>query len=300
MFQKAIKTGSTLKMAIQGPSGAGKTYTALQLATRIVERERGKIALIDTEGGSASKYADLFDFDTAVFSDHNPEHYTDAIQKAAKAGYTVLIIDSFSHVWTGTGGALEMVDGVRKKFTQGWKEVTPLLNKLNQTIVNAPLHIIATMRTKTEYVIQANEAGKAVPVEVGTKEIQRDGVKYEFDVVGEISMGHVLRIAKTRCPDIAGQSYQDPTDEPIPTLLGWLSGDPIDEATLKQFHDVGHELYGNGWSDKKTELTQAITKGRTNDTTKLTLGEMRRLITGMESKITAQADDTLRNEQTNS
>src|SRR5690606_34635021 len=104
-FKKATKSQAKLRMAITGPSGSGKTYTALSVGTPL-----GRIAVIDTERGSASKYADLFDFDVLELTEYNPRNYIEAIRAACAGGYDVLIIDSLSHAWSGQGGVLELVD----------------------------------------------------------------------------------------------------------------------------------------------------------------------------------------------
>ena len=94
-FQPAVKYGSKLRLAIQGPAGAGKTFTALKLA-RLMFPE-GRIAVIDTEHGSAAKYADLWAFDISTLDFYSPENYIAEIHAAEKAGYDILIIDSLSH-----------------------------------------------------------------------------------------------------------------------------------------------------------------------------------------------------------
>ena len=95
-FKKATKSQAKLRMAITGPSGSGKTYSALSIAAPL-----GHAAVIDTECGSASKYADLFDFDVLELSEYHPRNYIEAIKAACAAGYDVLIIDSLSHAWSG-------------------------------------------------------------------------------------------------------------------------------------------------------------------------------------------------------
>src|SRR5262249_29638566 len=158
--------------------------TSLILGTTIAD---GKpVALIDTEHGSASKYADQFPFDVLELTHFDPRRYINAIHEAEQDGYAVLIIDSLSHAWNGTGGALELVETVAKRNQRNntfnaWAEVTPLQNKLIDTILGSPLHIIATLRTKTEYVIEQVN-GKSVPRKVGMAPIQRADVDYEFDI----------------------------------------------------------------------------------------------------------------------
>ena len=92
-----------------------------------------------------------------------------------------------------------MLDQVNKRggnsFTDGWGKVgTPLQNRLMDAMLNAPLHIIATMRVKSEYVIEPDERGKSVPRRIGLKEVQREGVEYEFDLVGLLDLSNTLTI----------------------------------------------------------------------------------------------------------
>ena len=174
-FKPAVKHEAKARIALVGPSGSGKTFTALRIATGL----GGRIAVIDTEHGSASKYADLFTFDVANLETFSPKAYCDAIASAVAAGYDVLVIDSLSHEWMGPGGALEMVDAAsaRSKGNSyvAWRDVTPQHNRLIDTIIRADCHIIATMRSKTEYVLESH-GGKTAPRKVGMAPVQRDGM----------------------------------------------------------------------------------------------------------------------------
>jgi hypothetical protein len=239
-FQKATKKQSKLRMTLDGPSGSGKTFTALRVAHGL----GSKIALIDTERGSASKYAGetvgdvKFEFDVLELESHSPDEYISAIEAANKAGYDVLIIDSLSHAWAGTDGALELVDKAKLRSQGGndftaWRDVSKSHNKLVDTILRSRCHVIATMRVKTEYVMEerVNKRGKTitVPVKVGLKPIQRDGVEYEFDVVGDLNTDNVLAISKSRCSAISGDVIEKPGPKLAETLLNWLSDgvDPL-------------------------------------------------------------------------
>jgi hypothetical protein len=223
-FTHATKKQAKLRLAIIGPSGSGKTYTALTIATGL----GGKIAVIDTEHGSASKYSDIFDFDTLELSEFAPITYVEAIGAAASAGYDVLIIDSLSHAWIGKGGALEQVDNIAKRtqshntFT-AWRDVTPSHNAMVEAIVQSPCHVIVTMRSKTEYVMETNEKGKITPRKVGVAPIQRDGLEYEFDVVADMTLDNDLIISKTRCPAMFGKIVNKPTAEFTAPLVKWLT-----------------------------------------------------------------------------
>ncbi|HOD42252.1 MAG TPA: AAA family ATPase, partial [Candidatus Wallbacteria bacterium] len=131
-FIRATKNATKLRVGISGAAGSGKTYSALKIATGI----GGKIAVIDTERGSASLYADKFDFDTVqIEPPYTPDKYIEAIKLAERSGYGTIIVDSLSHAWAGSGGLLDMHDAIQKSSKGGnsftaWKEITPLQNKL--------------------------------------------------------------------------------------------------------------------------------------------------------------------------
>lgn len=223
-FQKAIKRKAKLRIGLVGPSGSGKTFTALRIARGL----GGKVAVIDTEHGSASLYADLFEFDVLELDTFSPDTYVAAINAAAEAGYDVVIIDSLSHAWMGKDGALEQVDkhAARERGNSfgAWRHVTPMHNRLVETLVGAPVHIIATMRAKTEYVIEEDSRGKKVPRKIGMAPVQRDGMEYEFTVVGDMDYENRLIVTKTRCSALAGAVIEKPGEDVAQTLMDWLEG----------------------------------------------------------------------------
>lgn len=220
-FVKAVRHEKKLRMALHGPSGSGKTYTALEIATGI----GGKIALIDTERGSASLYGDKFDFDTLELEYFGVDNYVNAINTAAEADYNVLVIDSLSHAWSGLGGVLDAVNNTRgNTFTDGWGKVgTPQQNRLIDAILKCPCHVIATLRVKTDYEVEKDERGKVAPKKVGLAPVQRDGVEYEFDIVGSLSQENTLTVEKTRMIDLAGKIIPKPDRRLGKTILEWLN-----------------------------------------------------------------------------
>lgn len=199
LFHKAARHSAKLRLALCGPTGSGKTFTALAIASGLGAR----IAVIDTEHGSASRYADEFTFDVVELTSFHPEQYLKALTAAAVEGYDVCIVDSLSHAWTGDSGILDLHDKAVKRDRTGnsftaWREVTPLHNKLVEGLVQARTHLIVTLRTKTEYVVVQDDKGKQVPKKVGMAPVQRDGIEYEFDLVGDLDLSHTLLISKTR------------------------------------------------------------------------------------------------------
>lgn len=227
MFKKAVKGARKFRIALDGPTGSGKTYTALAVGCNLGKR----VVLLDTERGSASLYADKFEFDTAELSTHSPKTYTDTIKAAVAANYDVIIIDSLSHAWMGKDGALEQVDKAAKRSQSGntftaWRDVTPQHNELVDTIISANAHIICTMRAKMEYILESvTRNGKTTqqPKKVGMAPIQRDGVEYEFDIVADLDIDHNLMISKTRLDNLDGLVLHKAGKDFVELLNQWLS-----------------------------------------------------------------------------
>ncbi len=224
MFQKAERKKARLRLALCGPAGSGKTYSALLIAQGL----GGKIALIDTEHESGSLYADLCEFDTASLTPpYTPDKYRNAIQAAELAGYSVLIIDSFSHAWAGEGGLLDMHDKAVAAQRSGnsftaWREITPQHNALVEAVLGARLHVIATLRAKTAYDLVDDGNGKKKPVKIGLAPIQREGVDYEFTCVFDLSIdGHVATATKDRTRLFDGKHFR-PGIETGRALVDWL------------------------------------------------------------------------------
>jgi DNA polymerase III delta prime subunit len=233
-FVKAVKHGAKLRMSIEGPSGSGKTFTALKVARALVGPQ-GRIAVLDSENGSASKYADAFEFDTdpTFKAPYHPDKYTAAVKDAEAAGYDCLIVDSLSHAWSGPGGLLEAKDDIAKR-KQGnsyvaWADATPIQNRMIQTILDSKLHVIVTMRSKMEYILEeVTRNGKKTqsPRKIGLAPVQRDGVEYEFDVTLAMDLDHCGSIQKTRCTALDGKVYDKPGTEVAEALRLWLDGAP--------------------------------------------------------------------------
>jgi DNA polymerase III delta prime subunit len=239
-FRRAIKHDAKLRLAISGPSGSGKTYTLLKIASEL----GGPVALVDTEHGSASKYADLFEFDVLELDSYDPGHLLKIIDQAAEAGFRALCIDSLSHFWMGKDGELEMVDRAARRMQNpnsfaAWKQVTPIHNALIDKMIGAPLHILASMRTKTEWILDRDErTAKTMPRKVGLAPVMRDGIEYEFDVCGEMDQENTLQITKSRCPRLAGGVFMKPGAELSGVLKEWLVGAPYVAGDAEKPHEA--------------------------------------------------------------
>lgn len=225
MFTKAKKQARFLRMALAGPTGSGKTWTALRLASELSER----IAVIDTEASSAELYAEVFDFETAQLgAPFEPGRYLEMCRAACAGGYEVLIVDSLSHEWTGPGGILAMKDAAASSFGgnsfAAWSRVSPIHEQFVHQLIRLPIHLIVTLRSKTAYVESKDSQGKTKYEKKGMAPQQREGIEYEFDIVGDIDTEHTCVFSKTRCPDLDGKFFHKPGGDVGEILRQWTSG----------------------------------------------------------------------------
>lgn len=200
MFKKAERKKAKLRLALSGTSGSGKTYGALQIAKGI----GGKVAVLDTERGSASLYADMMDFDVVELGPpYEPERFIEVMDAAAKAGYDILIIDSITHEWKGQGGMLEIVDNIARAKFRGnsyaaWNEGDKRHRRFVDAMLHSPLHVIVTMRSKAVYV-EGERNGKKTIEKQGAAPEQRDGIEYEFTAVLDLTVdGNLAAKSKDR------------------------------------------------------------------------------------------------------
>lgn len=196
-LQKAERKKAWIKMGIQGPSGSGKTYSALLLAFGLT-KDWNKVAVIDTENHSSNLYDYLGGYNvlplTAPFS---PERYIEAIRFCISQGIQVIIIDSISHEWESSGGILDIHSQMAGNSFTNWSKLTPRHTAFVQEILQSPVHIIANMRTKQDYVL-VDKNGKMVPEKVGLKGITREGMDYEFTLVFDLDIKHNASATKDR------------------------------------------------------------------------------------------------------
>lgn len=245
MFHRAERRKARLRLAILGPSGSGKTYSSLLIAFGL----GGKVAMLDTERGSGELYAHLGEYDVAQPAFFHPREYIKIIKGAEAAGYNVLVIDSLSHAWAGSGGLLEEVDKRRGSGNDfaAWRNVTPEHNALVEAMLQSPMHIIATMRTKQEYVLEEvvkNGRTVKVPKKVGLQPVQRDGLEYEFTCVLDVDLDrHMASASKDRTGLFDGQLFTI-TQETGHNLLAWLESgtDTPPPPPVPQFQPINMEM----------------------------------------------------------
>lgn len=225
-FVKAQRKAAKIKLALTGPSGSGKTYSALRLAFGLGQR----VALIDTENGSGSLYADvnrdgIGEYDVLEISaPFTVRKYTDAIAEAVRGGYDVLVVDSITHAWAGSGGLLEQKEaldsrgGTQNRFSN-WGTITKQHEEFKAALLEAPIHLIATMRSKVEY--QQDDNRKVH--KLGMAPIQRDGMDYEFTLVFDVDQTHSAVASKDRTGLFEGQTGKL-TQQHGERIAQWLAG----------------------------------------------------------------------------
>ena len=218
-LRQSTKKQAKIKLSLAGCSGSGKTYSSLLLAYGMTN-DWSKIAIIDTEHGSADLYAHLGNYNVLTLkAPYTPENYIKAIEVCEKAGMEVIIVDSISQTWEYL---LELHSNMQGNSFTNWGKITPRQNSFVQKILTSSSHIIATMRTKQDYVLNEKN-GKLVPEKVGLKTIMRDGIDYEFTIVLDINMKHHAKASKDRTNLFMDKPEFTITPETGKTILDWCN-----------------------------------------------------------------------------
>jgi hypothetical protein len=304
-FVKATKTKIKARVTIDGPTGAGKSLSALYLARALVG-PAGRIAGIDTERGSLKIYSDKVDFDVleltpdTVGKDNaqgfSPKNFIDAIAEAEKGKYDAIVIDSLTHAWEGEGGALDLVDQATARSNSknsyvAWRDVTPMHRKMVDAILQSPCHVITTMRSQMDYLMEKDKDGHTTVTKIGLAPIQRKGMEYEFTLVADMTVDHKLIVGKTRCDIMDGKMVTKPGIEFWQPFVEWLdSGEeakvvikPIGKLSLKEVLDWATEKYGVP-AEEAREIMKAggLTSYKTTDA-----GMVMGLITAAKTPVVA-------------
>jgi hypothetical protein len=259
-FKKAVTSQSKLRLCLAGASGSGKTYSALLLASVIGK----KVAVIDTENGSASLYAREFELKYGFSYDvlelpapYSPDRFIQCIKGAESLGYDLIVLDSITHEWSGIGGCLDIQQQATKADPRGnsytsWAKVTPQHDAFINAMIASPCHIIATMRSKTNYEVSQEQGQKSKVVKQGTAPIQRDGIEYEFTLVMDMNQNHFAHASKDRTGLFDGKDFI-PTIETANEIMGWLNG-PVKskDEVVKAYQQAKEQIIA------ENEVNQAI------------------------------------------
>ncbi|MFF3310534.1 ATP-binding protein [Streptomyces sp. NPDC002952] len=277
-FAPATRETAKARIALQGPGGSGKTKTALRMAEGLAAG--GPIGVIDTERGSALKYApvpgrpdiEAHEFAHLPMAFCSPENLIAAVKAAEEARLAVLIIDSWSHFWAGKGGLLARVEEEGKKIHGGkfsaWAPVNEMEQDMLDALLGFPGHVIVTMRTKNDYELTNGKVKK-----LGVKTVQREGAEYEVDVVIDMIEG-TGTVTKTRYTPLDGACVHHPGPEFAEAILEQLGQgvDPVqaivDELVADGLtYDRALELYGQ--ADNRRLLGADLLHPKTGEPAKL-------------------------------
>lgn len=285
MFEQATKEGTYLRAALFGPSGGGKTMSALRMATGL----GGTIAFIDTERRSARKYSDRFAFKVCDLENRTIAGYVEAIREAMKLNANVLIVDSMSHAWDELLADVDRI--ARAKYSGNkfgaWSEGTPKQNQLIDVILSYPGHLIATMRSDTEWTTEKDDRGKVKPVKVGLKPRQGKGIEFEFDMLLEISAEHVATVTKDRTGKFQDQTIECPDEKFGEQLAAWLSeGVPKLDAERPKVKELNALIDQHNISDATT--MEWMLKFTVRSLSKIKDADLDRIIAAVKKKYQAE------------
>jgi hypothetical protein len=219
-LRKATRKKARIRLGLSAVSGGGKTYSAI-LVAKGLSGDLSKVAVIDTENGSADLYAHMGDYNvlplTAPFS---PERYIEAIRACEKAGMEVIVVDSISHEWDGKGGCLEIVEQLGGKY-QDWAKVTPRHQAFLDAIIHSSAHVITTVRRKQDYEMVKDGNGRIKVEKGGLKEITREGFEYELTINLEMDVKHNAIASKDRTGLFMGKPAFVPTEQTGELIAQW-------------------------------------------------------------------------------
>lgn len=237
-LKKATRKQVKLRMGLSAVSGGGKTYSALKLAFGMVN-DWSKIAVIDTENGSASLYSHLGDFNTIdLQAPYTPERYIQAIKACEDAGMELIIIDSITHEWDGKGGMIDISNSMAGNSFTNWAKLTPRHQAFIDSILQSKCHIISCVRRKQDYEMSKDSNGKTTVQKAGLKEITREGYEYELTVNFNLEINHMAIASKDRTGLFMGKPEFVITEDTGRILLDWCNSG---EAPLPEFFKTAEE-----------------------------------------------------------
>jgi hypothetical protein len=226
-FRRAERKKAKLRLGITGPAGSGKTMGALLIAGGLVNSDWSKVGIVDTENGSGDLYvhskasgSEIGEYNImSLEPPFEATKFTSAIKMAEDAGLEVVILDSITHAWAGEGGFLDKQGKIADKSGNSWtawRTVTPEHNRFIDAMLQSKIHVIATMRSKTEHVYEGGKVKK-----LGMAPVAREGMEYEFSVVFDMDQGHNATPTKDRTSLFDGKIFR-PTPDTGKMLLKWL------------------------------------------------------------------------------
>lgn len=263
--QKAVREKIAVKIALMGPSGSGKSYSALRLATGMLEEMKktntlddtnGRILFANTEGSRGRYYANEFDYDIVdLVPPYAPEQFTELINYAVEEKYAILIIDSTSAEWEGKGGCLELQQQAGGRY-QDWKLITPRHDKFIDTMQYSPIHIIATMKGKDQYEVDKDERGRTAVKKLGVGAKQRDGFEYYFTTTFNIDVtSHMAKCEKDNTHIFENEGSTILTEDFGERIIKWANSAEAENTLAEKFKE---DTTATGADSSANELTDTL------------------------------------------
>ncbi len=265
-FAKAMRKKMKIKIGLIGPAGSGKSYTALRLARGLAGPD-GRIALINTERNRGEIYATEFQYDILnLDTPFSPERFIQAIDTAIEQKYDVVVVDSASHEWIGSGGILDMNKRMQGNSFANWAKLTPRHDAFIEKLATTDVHMVVCMRGKDEYIVEEDDKGRQVPKKIGLGPQQRDGVEYEFHVAFNLDMQHVATPVKDSTHLFDG-TYRILTEEDGTNLVQWASDgmeSPVPQlkAEIQRILRKGKEKFNADQIEYLNKVLGSNTEGR--------------------------------------
>lgn len=240
-LRKATRQKAKIRLGLSAVSGGGKTMSAILIAKGLAKGDLSKVAIIDTENGSADLYSHLGEYNVLPLeAPYSPENYVKAIKTCEDAGMEVIIVDSITHEWDGKGGILEIHNAMTGNSFANWASLTPRHQKFIDAILQSKAHVITTVRRKQEYEMTKDSNGKTVIEKGGLKEITRDGFEYELTANLQLDMKHNASALKDRTGLFMGQPDFVPTEETGKLILEWCENgvEPVKRDPKKELQSA--------------------------------------------------------------
>ena len=262
-LKKATRKQVKLRLGLSAVAGGGKTMSALLLAYGMTN-DWSKIAVIDTENGSASLYSHLGDFNAIdLEAPFSPERYIQAIKMCEDAGMEVIILDSITHEWDGKGGILDISNSMTGNSFTNWAKLTPRHDAFINSMLQSKCHIISCVRRKQDYEMTKGPDGKLKVEKAGLKEITREGFEYELTLNFNVEINHHATASKDRTGLFMDQPGFVITPETGQKLMEWCnSGEialtPLENASKEMSEVQTIEELKNVWTKYKSLQTDEV------------------------------------------
>lgn len=231
-LRKATRQKAKIRLGLSAVSGGGKTFSALLIAKGLTG-DLSKVAIIDTENGSADLYEHLGDYNVLpLTAPYSPEKYIDAIKACEAAGMEVIIIDSITHEWDGEGGILQIADSMTGNSFANWAKLTPRHQAFINAMLQSSAHIISTVRRKQDYEMTKGSDGKVKIEKAGLKEVTREGWEYELTINFQLDQKHNATASKDRTGLFMDKPEFVPSEKTGEMILEWCESgvDPQQEV----------------------------------------------------------------------